>query len=51
MNLEIRKSDSGYHVKDVEANEDHCYETREHLATYICTVIVPNTGDEVTIKD
>jgi hypothetical protein len=51
MNIEITKSDTGYHVKDIEAGTDHCYETRENLSMWLCTVIVPNIGDEVTVKD
>ena len=51
MQLEITKTENGYHVKDNETNKERCFETMAHLGDYLGSVILKNIGDQVTIKD
>ena len=51
MDLEIVRTENGYHVKDTEANKEYCYESTANLCAYLAACLLPNVGDEVTIKD
>lgn len=50
MELEIKKTVNGYHVKDADDGE-LCFETKEMLSQYLCGFYPKNVGDEIKITD
>lgn len=49
MEIEIQKSENGYHVKNKETDEERCYENAKSLLSWMVDCLPCNVGDEIKI--
>lgn len=50
MNIEITKSENGFHCKD-EDGKDWCFDTKDKLMEYLFSCMPSEAGEEVKLTD
>jgi len=51
MDIEIKRTVNGFHVKDTETGDDMCFEGQDSLMTFLCKYLPENTDGEIRITD
>ncbi len=49
MEIEITKTENGYHCKDKSDDEEWCFETAESMLGYIRTYLPKEIGNEIKL--